>query len=60
MSAYTELNIKEGMPRATEAMEQLKSSLERCRRNKYNVYLLSMGMEAQDKVELFTIKRVSG
>ena len=48
MSSYTELNIKEGMPRATEAMEQL------------NVYLLSMGMEAQDKVELFTIKRVSG
>ena len=43
MSAYTELNIKEGMPRATEAVEQLKSSLERCRRNKYKCVLVIHG-----------------
>ena len=28
MSAYTELNIKEGMPLTCEAMEYLKSSIE--------------------------------
>ena len=29
MSAYTELNIKEGMPTVCEAMDYLKNSLDR-------------------------------
>ncbi len=36
MNAYTELNIKKGMPLAFEAMSYLKNSLERLRKNKYH------------------------
>ena len=43
MSAYTELNIKEGMPKASEAMDQLKASLERFRQNKYKCVLVIHG-----------------
>ena len=40
---YTELNIKEDMPSVFVAMEQLKSSLELCRRNKYRCVLVIHG-----------------
>ncbi len=43
MSAYTELNIKEEMPRTKEAMEYLKTSLKRLRKNKYKCVLIIHG-----------------
>lgn len=43
MSAYTELNIKEGMPKVADAIDQLKLSLERCRHNKYKCVLVIHG-----------------
>ena len=49
MSAYTELNIKEGMPLVSEAMEHLKSSLDRCRRNKYKCVLVIHGYGSTGK-----------
>ena len=49
MSAYTELNIKEGMPIVCEAMEHLKTSLDRCRRNKYKCVLIIHGYGSTGK-----------
>ena len=49
MSAYTELNIKEGMPLTCEAMEYLKSSIERYRRNKYKCILVIHGYGSTGK-----------
>lgn len=49
MSAYTELNIKEGMPLASEAMDHLKNSLNRCRRNKYKCVLVIHGYGSTGK-----------
>lgn len=40
---YTEINIKEGMPSVTDALDLLKSSLDRCRRNKYECVLVIHG-----------------
>ena len=49
MSAYTELNIKEGMPLVSEAMDHLKNSLDRCRRNKYKCVLVIHGYGSTGK-----------
>jgi hypothetical protein len=49
MSAYTELNIKEGMPLVSEAMDRLKNSLDRCRRNKYKCVLVIHGYGSTGK-----------
>ena len=49
MSAYTELNIKEGMPLVYEAMDHLKNSLDRCRRNKYKCVLVIHGYGSSGK-----------
>lgn len=49
MSAYTEINIKEGMPQVSEAMDYLKSSLDRCRRNKYKCVLIIHGYGSTGK-----------
>ena len=49
MSAYTELNIKEGMPLVSEAMDYLKNSLDRCRRNKYKCVLIIHGYGSTGK-----------
>ena len=43
MSAYTELNIKEGMPCVYDAMNNLKTSLERFRKSKYKCALIIHG-----------------
>lgn len=43
MNAYTEINIKEGMPLAAEALSYLKSSVERCRQNRYRCILVIHG-----------------
>ena len=43
MSAYTELNIKEGMPLAQDAIDQLKTSIDRFRRDKYKCVLVIHG-----------------
>ena len=49
MSAYTELNIKEGMPLVSDALVYLKSSLDRCRRNKYKCILIIHGYGSTGK-----------
>ena len=49
MSAYTELNIKEGMPHVCEAMDYLKNSLDRCRRNRYKCILVIHGYGSTGK-----------
>ena len=49
MSAYTELNIKEGMPPVCEAMDCLKSSHDRCRRNRYKCVLVIHGYGSTGK-----------
>ena len=49
MNAYTELNIKEGMPLVSEAMDYLKKSLDRCRRNKYECVLVIHGYGSTGK-----------
>ena len=49
MSAYTELNIKEGMPPVYEAMDYLKNSLDRCRRNRYKCILVIHGYGSTGK-----------
>ena len=49
MSIYTELNIKEGMPPVCEAMDFLKSSLDRYRRNKYKCVLVIHGYGSTGK-----------
>ena len=49
MSAYTELNIKEGMPLVSEAIDYLKNSLDRCRRNKYKCVLVIHGYGSTGK-----------
>ena len=49
MSTYTEHNIKEGMPLVSEAMDHLKSSLDRCRRNKYKCVLVIHGYGSTGK-----------
>ncbi len=43
MSAYTELNIKEGMPLVADAMAYLKSSLEQLRKSKCKCVLIIHG-----------------
>ena len=49
MSAYTELNIKEGMPSVCEAMDFLKNSLNRCRHNSYKCILVIHGYGSAGK-----------
>ncbi|MBQ2877038.1 MAG: Smr/MutS family protein [Clostridia bacterium] len=49
MSNYTEINIKFGMPRVVDAMEDLKSSLERCRKNKFKCVLIIHGYGSTGK-----------
>ena len=49
MSAYTELNIKEGMPPVCEAMAYLKNALDRCRRNRYKCILVIHGYGSTGK-----------
>lgn len=49
MSAYTEINIKEGMPMAADALDYLKSSMERCRRNRYGCVLIIHGYGSTGK-----------
>ena len=49
MSNYTELNIKEGMPLVSEAMDFLKSSIERCRKNKFRCILVIHGYGSSGK-----------
>ena len=49
MSTYTEINIKEGMPLVSEAMDHLKNSLDRCRRNKYKCVLVIHGYGSTGK-----------
>ena len=49
MSAYTELNIKEGMPLVSEAMCCLKNSLDRFRRDKYKCILVIHGYGSTGK-----------
>ena len=49
MSEYTELNIKESMPLVSEAMDYLKSSLDRCRRSKYKCVLVIHGYGSTGK-----------
>ena len=49
MSEYTELNIKESMPLVSEAMDYLKSSLDRCRRSKYECVLVIHGYGSTGK-----------
>ena len=49
MSAYTELNIKEGMPPVCVAMDYLKNSLDRCRRNRYKCILVIHGYGSTSK-----------
>ena len=49
MSAYTELNIKDGMPLVSEAMSCLKSSLESLRRSKYKCVLIIHGYGSTGK-----------
>ena len=49
MSTYTELNIKEGMPLVSEAMDHLKNSLDRYRRNKYKCVLVIHGYGSTGK-----------
>ena len=49
MSAYTEINIKEGMPPVSEALDYLKSALDLCRRNKYKCILIIHGYGSTGK-----------
>ena len=49
MTTYIELNIKEGMPLVCDAMNYLKSSLERLRRNKYKCVLIIHGYGSTGK-----------
>lgn len=49
MSAYTELNIKEGMPLCHEALDQLKTSIDRLRRDKYKCVLVIHGYGSTGK-----------
>lgn len=49
MSAYTELNIKEGMPPVYQAMYNLKSSLDRCRQSKCKCVLIIHGYGSTGK-----------
>lgn len=49
MSAYTELNIKEGMPSVSEAMNYLKNALERCQRNHDKCILVIHGYGSTGK-----------
>ena len=48
-AAYTEINIKEGMPPVCEAMEYLKTSLKRCRSDKYKCVLVIHGYGSTGK-----------
>ena len=49
MNGYTEINIKESMPTVAEAMEYLKSSIDRCRKNKYKCVLIIHGYGSTGK-----------
>ncbi|MBQ8844723.1 MAG: Smr/MutS family protein [Clostridia bacterium] len=49
MSKYIELNIKDGMPPACEAMDCLKNLFERCRVNKYKCILIIHGYGSTGK-----------
>lgn len=49
MSAYTEINIKEGMPFVTDAMTRLSSSLEQARKRKIGCALIIHGYGSTGK-----------
>ena len=49
MSAYTEINIKEGMPLASEAMVNLKAAVDRCRCERYKCMLVIHGTAVRVK-----------
>ena len=49
MNSYTEINIKEGMPLAADALNYLKSSIERCRRNRYGCVMIIHGYGSTGK-----------
>ena len=49
MTAYTELNIKEGMPLVCDAMHYLKTSLARYRSTKYKCVLIIHGYGSTGK-----------
>lgn len=49
MNDYTEINIKEGMPLVSEAMDHLKAGLERSRKNKYGCVLIIHGYGSTGK-----------
>ena len=49
MSAYTEINIKKGMPMVSDASDYLKLSMERCRRNRYGCVLIIHGYGSTGK-----------
>ena len=49
MSAYTEINIKEGMPIATDALHYLKTSMERCKKSHYGCVLVIHGYGSTGK-----------
>ena len=46
---YIELNIKEGMPLVDEAMRYMQASLERFKKEKYNVVLIVHGYGSTGK-----------
>ena len=46
---YVELNIKEGMPRVMDAMDCLKDSIERFKRNKHKCVLVIHGYGSTGK-----------
>lgn len=49
MNAYTELNIKDGMPVVTDALNHMKKSLESFRRDKYKCVLIIHGYGSTGK-----------
>ena len=49
MNTYTEINIKEGMPLVADALNYLKSSIERCRRNRYGCVMIIHGYGSTGK-----------
>lgn len=49
MSAYTEINLEYGMPTVSEAMNYLKSAIERSRKEKYKCLLIIHGYGSSGK-----------
>ena len=49
MSAYVELNIKEGMPSASDALSDLQASLKRFKQDKYKCILIIHGYGSTGK-----------